>query len=207
MFSLVAYEDSDNSDEDAPSKSAEQEAEGDSSASSSDDDSDDEGEQKEVLQRTKSPELREPALPSASMMLADNKKIIPGGVFSNPFREAEDAKIASLEKHVKMVDPEHKTGDQKRKVCWSYRKGRCRFGSKCSFAHDSDLILKKELHGVIPEEAGEDAAAGTSVETTNFSRKQGTNANKKKRPGLSRELVPPKKVLKMYHREKYNGKP
>lgn len=47
--------------------------------------------------------FREPALPSASMMLADNKKIIPGGVFSNPFREAEDAKIASLEKHVKMV--------------------------------------------------------------------------------------------------------
>lgn len=105
------------------------------------------------------------------------------------------------------VDPEHKTGDQKRKVCWSYRKGRCRFGSKCSFAHDSDLILKKELHGGIPEEAGEDAAAGSSVETTNFSRKQGTNVNKKKRPGLSRELVPPKKVLKMYHREKYNGKP
>lgn len=44
-----------------------------------------------------------PALPSASLMLANEKKSIPGGVFSNPFKEAEDAKMASLEKHVKMV--------------------------------------------------------------------------------------------------------
>lgn len=42
-------------------------------------------------------------LPSASLMLANEKKSIPGGVFSNPFKEAEDAKMASLEKHVKMV--------------------------------------------------------------------------------------------------------
>uniref|UniRef100_A0A1Q3F4P8 C3H1-type domain-containing protein n=1 Tax=Culex tarsalis TaxID=7177 RepID=A0A1Q3F4P8_CULTA len=209
MFSLVAYEDSD--EEDANKSEHEEQAVAkveEKSSTTSSDDSDDAGEQKDA-RRIKGPELSnvQPALPSASMMLADNKKIIPGGVFSNPFREAEDAKIASLEKHVKMVDPEHKTGDQKRKVCWSYRKGRCRFGSKCSFAHDSDLILKKEIHGGNPEEAGEDAAAGTSVETTNLSRKQGINPTKKKRPGLSRELVPPKKVLKMYHREKYSGKP
>ncbi len=26
-----------------------------------------------------------------------------------------------------------------KKVCWMYRKGRCRQGSKCSFAHDNDV--------------------------------------------------------------------
>lgn len=36
-------------------------------------------------------------------MFANENKSIPGGVFSNPFKEAEDAKMASLEKHVKMV--------------------------------------------------------------------------------------------------------
>lgn len=26
-----------------------------------------------------------------------------------------------------------------KKICWNYRKGRCRFASNCTFAHDSDL--------------------------------------------------------------------
>lgn len=203
MFSLVAYDDSEDEEDNGEAGKEVDEKETDSSSEAEeDDDSGDEEVRKE-------PESQPAALPSASLMLADSKKIIPGGVFSNPFREAEDAKIASLEKHVKMVDPEHKTGDQKRKICWSYRKGRCRFGSKCSFAHDSDLILKKELHGgENPEDTPEHVmAGGSSIELGNI-RKQGNNQqNKKKRPGLARELVPPKKVLKMYHRDKFSSKP
>jgi hypothetical protein len=61
-------------------------------------------------------------------------------VFSNPFVEAERAKSAILEKHVKMTptldDTKMING---RKICWNYRKGRCRFGHNCTFAHDSDL--------------------------------------------------------------------
>ncbi|XP_053688081.1 uncharacterized protein LOC128737467 [Sabethes cyaneus] len=150
----------------------------------------------------------QPVLPSASLMLANDKKIIPGGVFSNPFREAEDAKLASLEKHVKMVDTEHETSEQKRKICWSYRKGRCRFGSKCNFAHDSDLILKKELHGSsqLAQPTPEEEAHSSQPDGV-LSPLQKQQANKKKRPGLSRNLVPPKKVLKMYQRDKYSGKP
>ncbi|XP_050097406.1 uncharacterized protein LOC126578658 isoform X2 [Anopheles aquasalis] len=146
-------------------------------------------------------------LPSASAMLHSNARIIPGSVFSNPFREAEEAKLASLEKHVKMVDPEANTAEQKRKVCWSYKKGRCRFGSKCNFAHDSDLMLRREL-------AGGGAAAGGEADTedrTALAMDPESGAipevpptpTKKKRPGLARELVPPRKVLRMYHREKY----
>lgn len=31
-----------------------------------------------------------------------------------------------------------------KKICWNYRKGRCRFGHNCKFAHDSDLQKSKE---------------------------------------------------------------
>ncbi|XP_055531895.1 uncharacterized protein LOC129722471 [Wyeomyia smithii] len=191
MFSLVAdYGDS--ADENSRS--------GNSSASDSDF-----NQQNELLTAEK--RQTQPVLPSASLMLANDKKTIPGGVFSNPFREAEDAKLASLEKHVKMVDTEHDSTEQKRKICWSYRKGRCRFGSKCNFAHDSDLILRKELHGseqTDPPESGDVAHSSQPDATHTAGQKQ---ANKKKRPGLSRNLVPPKKVLKMYQRDKYSGKP
>uniref|UniRef100_A0A182RDL2 C3H1-type domain-containing protein n=1 Tax=Anopheles funestus TaxID=62324 RepID=A0A182RDL2_ANOFN len=145
-------------------------------------------------------------LPSArSMLQSGSSRIIPGSVFSNPFREAEEAKLASLEKHVKMVDPEANAAEQKRKVCWSYKKGRCRFGSKCNFAHDSDLILRKEL----PTEGGsendeQDAATNNAdTESATIMVKKPFPPDRKKRPGLSRDLVPPRKVLKMYHKEKY----
>nr|XP_019554280.2 uncharacterized protein LOC109423741 isoform X1 [Aedes albopictus]XP_019554281.2 uncharacterized protein LOC109423741 isoform X1 [Aedes albopictus]XP_019554283.2 uncharacterized protein LOC109423741 isoform X1 [Aedes albopictus] len=188
MFSLVADYGTSDDDKDP------------SSGSTTGEESDDE---KTEAINTAQSSAAPPALPSASLMLTNEKKSIPGGVFSNPFKEAEDAKMASLEKHVKMVDPEHEISEQKRKICWSYRKGRCRFGSKCNFAHDSDLILKKELHGT--EEPSSAADPEEHDETTPMVRKQAT---KKKRPGLSRELVPPKKVLKMYQRDKYHsGKP
>merc|ERR1712020_162401 len=48
---------------------------------------------------------------------------------------------AILEQHVEMTakqeDQTTKIGDKK--ICWNFRKGRCRFGHKCTFAHDSDV--------------------------------------------------------------------
>ena len=62
-------------------------------------------------------------------------------VFNNPFRAKEDRKKAVLEQHVEMTtkqeDQTRKIGDKK--ICWNFRKGRCRFGHKCTFAHDSDV--------------------------------------------------------------------
>uniref|UniRef100_A0A182PG63 C3H1-type domain-containing protein n=1 Tax=Anopheles epiroticus TaxID=199890 RepID=A0A182PG63_9DIPT len=183
MFSLVAdYGDSEES-----------------SASSSDDSG---GRKEQDHPQTASELSRDQsvALPSASAMLqSGTSRILPGSVFSNPFREAEEAKLASLERHVKMVDPEANAAEQKRKVCWSYKKGRCRFGSKCNFAHDSDLILRKEL----AENEQEEADANLSDQVAVVMVKKPNQPDRKKRPGLSRDLVPPKKVLKMYHKEKY----
>lgn len=44
------------------------------------------------------------SLPSASSLLSGIGKVATTGhVFNNPYKDAENAKIASLEKHVKMV--------------------------------------------------------------------------------------------------------
>lgn len=61
-------------------------------------------------------------------------------VFQNPFRDKEDKKTAVLEQHVEMTQREQtgRTIDGK-KVCWNFRKGRCRNGHKCKFAHDNDI--------------------------------------------------------------------
>jgi len=53
-----------------------------------------------------------------------------------------------LERHVEMTNrPEDMTKSiEGKKICWNYRKGRCRFGSKCTFAHDSDLRCLTQPH-------------------------------------------------------------
>ncbi|EEB15459.1 hypothetical protein Phum_PHUM369760 [Pediculus humanus corporis] len=30
-----------------------------------------------------------------------------------------------------------------KKICWNYRKNKCRFGHNCKYAHDSDLQIEK----------------------------------------------------------------
>ncbi|XP_014216422.1 uncharacterized protein LOC106645150 [Copidosoma floridanum] len=126
-------------------------------------------------------------------------------VFTNPFAEAERAKSAILEKHVKMTPT---LGDTKmingRKICWNYRKGRCRFGHNCTFAHDSDL------HRSAAELEALRAPQETVICQTQYNAQIGINdeeevdqennqmVKRKKRPGLSQTLIPGKKVMKMY---------
>lgn len=73
--------------------------------------------------------------------------IINESVFRNPYLEAERAKSAVLEKHVKMVPSKHHlTKFNGKKICWMNRKGRCRFGNKCKFAHDSELFCSNIIN-------------------------------------------------------------
>lgn len=125
-------------------------------------------------------------------------------VFSNPFVEAEKAKSAILEKHVKMTptldDTKMING---RKICWNYRKGRCRFGHNCTFAHDSDLHKTSTTLEAIrnPQETIICQTAYNNQITINEEDEDQENnqtIKRKKRPGLSQTLIPGKKVLKMY---------
>ncbi|KAI4460771.1 hypothetical protein MML48_5g00012919 [Holotrichia oblita] len=73
------------------------------------------------------------------------ENVLTTSVFKNPFVEAENAKQAILEKHVKMVNANDNSQFLNgKKICWNYRKGRCRFGHNCKYAHDSDLQKSKE---------------------------------------------------------------
>ena len=178
-------------------------------------------------------------LPRPSFMAEQEDLVKPLGsvgassstsVFRNPFKEREDQKRAVLEKHVAMTTrPEElRVGADGKKVCWNFRKGRCRFGHKCTFAHDSDIGLKKPD----PAASGPDIASKSTVDDpaagSNSKHKQQTPpqhvprqvpteeydessvisgegfSKKKKRPGLSQDLTPSKKAMK-FHNKVYNS--
>lgn len=46
---------------------------------------------------------------------------------------------------VQVATEEHTQTKNGKKICWNYRKGRCRFGSNCTFAHDSDLHKNDDI--------------------------------------------------------------
>ncbi|XP_026758059.2 uncharacterized protein LOC113517554 [Galleria mellonella] len=176
---------------------------------SSSSDSEDAQETKDKCQESTKPKLPKPALGESSLQTS---------VFSNPFVEAELAKAAILEKHVKMVPGKDNVQMiNGKKICWNYRKGRCRFGHHCKYAHDSDIqksaeeleTEKQKLKSVVCEGAGTMTAAPPpqitmdSVLPTDDAVWDGTPEKKKlKRPGLSQTLVPGKKVMKMYKEQK-----
>ncbi|EDW89471.1 uncharacterized protein Dyak_GE22489 [Drosophila yakuba] len=128
-----------------------------------------------------------PKLPSASQALAQGAG--KGDVFSNPFLAAELHKTASLERHVKMVDnDEHQKLKNGRKICWNFRRGRCRFGTSCQYAHDSDLSV---------DEAAEKSTLPNQSVPVVLEAAPG-NSNRRKRPGLGDALEPGKRVIKSY---------
>jgi len=110
--------------------------------------------------------------------------IINESVFRNPYLEAERANSAVLEKHVKMVPSKHNlTKVNGKNICWMNKKGRCRFGNKCKFAHDSELF------------------DGPNTIKDDKINKDSNNSNKyKKKPSVSQNLIPGKKVLKIFKR-------
>lgn len=95
-------------------------------------------------------------------------------------------------------------------MCVSYRKdGRCRFGIKCKFAHDSDLQTRTDCHPPVSEEtsvSGQDESqAGGSfgggsrnLHQETKEEESGGQQVKKRKVGLSNTLIPPKRAMKQY---------
>ena len=143
-------------------------------------------------------------------------------MFSNTFRAREDKKEAILTQHVGVtVKPESGTMFNGKKVCYNFRKGRCRHGHKCKFAHDNDVssAVSENLYSAKYDEDAQissDKAAvsrtlapvpmvGSQDVTEEVSGENGAtiSSGKKKRPGLSDGLVPSKKAMK-FHNKVYN---
>ncbi|XP_047484877.1 zinc finger CCCH domain-containing protein 8-like [Penaeus chinensis] len=132
-------------------------------------------------------------------------------VFFNPFHKAQEDKKLVLEKHVKMTDnPKDVMEINGKKICWNYRKGRCKFGHKCKFAHDSDISQPLD-----PKEAQTSSTNPSSLSQTTPGTQvlvdepasDDTLSKKKKRPGLSDGLVPGKKVQKLYRSQQAKESP
>jgi len=164
-------------------------------------------------------------LPKPSFM-QETEKIqglrFESSVFSNTFRAREDKKEAILTQHVGVtVKPESGTMFNGKKVCYNFRKGRCRHGHKCKFAHDNDVssAVSENLYSAKYDEDAQissDKAAvsrtlapvpmvGSQDVTEEVSGENGAtiSSGKKKRPGLSDGLVPSKKAMK-FHNKVYN---
>ncbi|CAH2267528.1 uncharacterized protein LOC120624513 [Pararge aegeria] len=180
------------------------------SSGSEDESADEEKPKSEDQKDSEKPKLPKPAIGENSLHTS---------VFSNPFAEAELAKAAILEKHVKMVPGKDNTQMiNGKKICWNYRKGRCRFGHNCKYAHDSDIqktneeleVEKQKFKSVVCEGSGTmTSAPPPQVELevsspTHDDFWEGKAGQKKKRPGLSQGLIPGKKVIKMYKEQKLN---
>ncbi|XP_018591166.2 uncharacterized protein LOC108924339 [Scleropages formosus] len=126
-------------------------------------------------------------------------------VFANPFREQTAERLSILEKHVPLTPDARPSQIGGRKMCISYRRdGRCRFGSSCKFAHDSDLQRPVPLQGGAVN--GPHGNPSNSIPTTerDWEGPQG-ESRKKRRVGLSDTLLPPKRALKQYDSQRKEG--
>lgn len=123
--------------------------------------------------------------------------------------QAENEKQAILEKHVKMVNTKDNVQlINGKKICWNYRKGKCRFGHNCIYAHDSDLQKTKEQLEAENQVQQTVLCQNQLLPQPSIQElkeiQQDAIANKKsrKRPGLTQGLVPGKKVMKSYMKQR-----
>lgn len=124
-------------------------------------------------------------------------------LFENKFLRLEASQSSLLERHIKLTEPvERLRSINGVKVCWNHRKGRCRFGHKCTYAHDSDLQRSRVESDASTKPP---ASVNSNVSLSPESVSQPTDAvrgRRKKRPGLGDSIKPGKKVMKMYTFEK-----
>lgn len=188
--------------------------------SSDSDDSEDSSDVKQEVIKTEVKDESEQPVPNLKLPVPNfggskqGNVDVKASVFTNPFIEAENAKEAILQKHVKMVNTKDAVVINGKKICWNYRKGRCRFGHNCKYAHDSDIQKTNEQLEAEKQSARAQSVicqrSATGQNYLNNSLPQPTEQDimkiteevaaeqkkKRKRPGLTQGLVPGKKVMK-----------
>ncbi|XP_026116383.1 uncharacterized protein LOC113095000 [Carassius auratus] len=128
-------------------------------------------------------------------------------VFANPFKELAEERLNVLQKHVPLTLQARPTQIDGKRICVAYRKdGRCRFGSRCKFAHDSDL----QSNRVVTSDTGpkdnvtvpphDDGLLAPRKEDAETDGEKDNEQQKKRRVGVNDSLIPPKRALKQYAR-------
>lgn len=162
-----------------------------------------------------------PSLPAPSLDSRNPNKLPPpslntcsgSSVFANPFKAQADQRLSALQKHVPLTVHTKPAQIGGKKVCVSYRKdGKCRFGIKCKFAHDSDLQspafptdchppAKGDSHRSDQAASHEDVVhdgGSTQHQLQETKEEESGGQMKKRRVGLSNTLIPPKRAMKQY---------
>lgn len=158
----------------------------------------------------------QPTLPAPSLGPLTSNKLPPpslhtcsdSSVFANPFKAQADQKLSALQKHVPLTMQAKPSQIGGKRMCVSYRKdGRCRFGIKCKFAHDSDLQTASHIpvseETSVPDEAESHAGGSCGGRSQNLQQEtkemeSGGQQLKKRKVGLSNTLIPPKRAMKQY---------
>ncbi|KAK5926676.1 hypothetical protein CgunFtcFv8_022226 [Champsocephalus gunnari] len=159
-------------------------------------------------QKPAPPPACHPTLPAPSLDSITSNKFPPpslhtcsgSSVFTNPFKAQADQKLSALQKHVPLTMQAKPSQIGGKRMCVAYRKnGRCRFGIKCKFAHDSDLQSFTDLP--VSEETPdqeEALASGSGSQKETKEEESAGQQGKKRRVGLSNTLIPPKRAMKQY---------
>lgn len=144
--------------------------------------------------------------------------LLGSSVFTNPFKEQADERLNILQKHVSLTLQAKPALIAGKKICISYRKdGRCRFGSRCKYAHDSDLqntatfVDRTDSDEVFnPCSDQSQPSHSALLQTPNCPATMPSSEDggmeegrpNKKRAGLAETLIPPKRALKQFERQR-----
>ncbi|XP_069836904.1 uncharacterized protein [Dendropsophus ebraccatus] len=142
--------------------------------------------------------------------LGNQSGLSSGSVFSNPFQDEKQAQLSILERHVKLSDGNW--AKRGKGVCLAYqRDGRCRYGTKCKYSHSSDLPQGNPAS--VPREiVGNDSNSKVlemqgSVIGEEQDEEPQSEKGKRKKPGLSDTLYPPKRSMKSYQKQLSTERP
>ena len=131
-------------------------------------------------------------------------------IFFNPFLAEEKKKLSVLEKHVQLSDSKPEEENRRKKqICFKFQKGRCRLGDKCKFSHG----MAAETSNSEPEKPKEPSLvpslsnAATSYEPDEDEESWELKKKKKRKPGVTDSLVPPKRSMAAYEKQRINEKP
>lgn len=186
----------------------------DSSSSSSDSDEDEKEDipSNKTRDSTKSTEenneklnLPSPIL-EASSTANSSRTFQQSSVFYNPFKAEEKKKLDVLEKHVQLSSVAPPPTKDKKRICYKFQKGKCRFGDKCRFAHSTNPTKTTATNQLADNSNEAEATSHINKQQTSYEPDNEDedidNKPKKRRVGVSDSLVPPKRAMKAFEKQK-----
>jgi hypothetical protein len=154
--------------------------------------------------------LLEPSEPSVSKEFT-SRTYQQTSIFYNPFKAEEKKKLDVLEKHVQLSRNVPASSTNKKRVCYKFQKGKCRFGDTCRFAHNTHIIKTDTMNHSTDDTKTPEVT--TTINKTDTSYDPDMDEDqweitkpKKRRVGVSDTLIPPKKAMKAYEQQKTKEK-